>query len=181
MRERPAIEKEAAEPGHEEQRVSRFSAYLPLWLLFSVLLGGCTSSAPPAATPAVSPSAATAEVTTADKERLQRAVGLLEKALTEPGLHHLLKSIEKYEYTPEGLLSVMFSAYGAGFWPPPDKAEGAPPEESMPEGVTVRRGAASGSWQVVVQPEENGFYIAAYAHDLQQPVLEKRLEFKPRG
>jgi hypothetical protein len=105
-------------------------------------------------------------------KKLDKTVNALSNALQEPGLYELLKSIEDMDYTTGNTLDVLFSAYGAAYWPPPG-AEAAASGELLP----VVREKSSGSWQVVVIAENDQFLLRGYGESQEQPLREETVDF----
>ncbi|MCA9778566.1 MAG: hypothetical protein KC800_17680 [Candidatus Eremiobacteraeota bacterium] len=100
---------------------------------------------------------------------LETAFQMVATAVQDPSLHLQVKSIEEVEYTPEGVVTVMFSAFGAGVWPPPD----------LPQDIKVLRKSPPAAWSVVLTTESDGFLVTAYQGDTAEPAHQKKIDFPP--
>jgi len=118
-------------------------------------------------------------------EKMDTTINALSKALREPGLYELLKSIEDKEYTTSNALDILFSAYGSGFWPPPGAnlhpSEAANlGEEHVVELLPVVRDNPTGPWQVVVTAQEKRFLVRGYGESQEQPLRQETVDFPAR-
>ena len=134
-------------------------------LLLSLLLGSCTN-----------------QTRDSNVEKMDRTVGAYSKALRDPGLYEMLKSIEDMEYTPVNTLEFLHSAYGASFWPPPGAnlhpSEAANlGEEHTVDLYPVVRLEPTAPWQLVVVPMEDKFLLQAYGDSVEEPIREETIEF----
>ena len=116
---------------------------------------------------------------------MDTTINALSKALREPGLYELLKSIEDKEYTTSNALDILFSAYGSGFWPPPGAnlhpSEAANlGEEHVVELLPVVRDNPTGPWQVVVTAQETRFLVRGYGESQEQPLRQETVDFPAR-
>jgi hypothetical protein len=109
------------------------------------------------------------------KEQVERSKNLdtafnqVVTALQDPSLHTLAQQIEEVEYTPDGILSVMFSAFGAGTWPPP----------SLPSDIKILRNQPLESWAVVITTDPKGFTVIGYSEETENAAHKKQIAFPP--
>ena len=104
-------------------------------------------------------------------QHLKVTFNMVETAIQDPSLQSLAQSIEEVEYNPDGVLSVMFSPYGAGVWPPPD----------VPSDIQVVRNEDPAPWTVVISTDEKGFTLSGYGQETDLPEIKSRIAFPPKG
>lgn len=117
-------------------------------------------------------------------ERMNNTIVTFTKALRAPGLHSLVQSMEGKEYTPTGLLDVLFSSYGAGYWPPvgselhPSEAAAVSGAEE-PATFPVVREQPTEKWRLLVRVKDGEFLLEGYGESLQEPMRREVVDFLP--
>lgn len=107
--------------------------------------------------------------------------------LNDPGLHSQTLRMEGRPYSPTSVVEVLFSAYGAGFWPPQAGREFSEEELAhmpgpiLPPDIKITHTRPSRTWQVVIVPKADRYLLEAYGEDAKSPWKVVEEPWKPQS